>query len=212
MTQTASRQSDAATGTAAPPSRRGRIENLLLITLAVGVALPIVSSAFGLYDSIQHWGKLVHAADGFCAALLFGFLFLGWRERARIDLADELAALLTMFFGIFFGVMWEIVEFVRDWVAYSDLQKSNTDTMTDFLCNDVAVVVASLIAIRLYCHVLGRYDRATLGTTDEWLVDGPSRVLDRHGFLLTILAGLVVAMAIALLWFAGRPVPGIPIP
>jgi len=211
MTQTISRRERAPVSVTKPPEGRP-VENVLLITFAIGVGLPMVSSVLRLYDSIQHWGKLVHAVDGFCAALIFGLLFLGWRERARVELTDELAALLTMFFGVFFGVMWEIVEFVRDWVAYSDLQKSNTDTMTDFLCNDLGVVIASLVAMRLYCHVLGGANRLALGTTAEWLVDGPSHVLDRHGFLLTIIVAVLIATTIALLWFAGRPVPGIPIP
>jgi hypothetical protein len=64
----------------------------------------------------------------------------------------------------------------------------------------------------VYCHMLDGGDRAALGASAEWLVDGPSRVLDRHGFLLTILVAAAIALAIAALWFAGRPVPGIPIP
>jgi hypothetical protein len=180
--------------------------------LAVGVALPLLSTAFGLYDHLEHWGKLVHALVGFCATFIFGWLLLGWRAQAQVDLPDELAALLTMFFGVFAGLVWEIVEFIRDWVAYSDLQKSNTDTMTDFLCNDVAAVLAALLALRLYCHVLTAHERADLGTTGEWLVHGPSRLLDRHGFALTLAAAVVIAASVAALWFAGRPVPGIPIP
>jgi hypothetical protein len=185
---------------------------LLLIPLVVAIALPLLSTALGLYDNIQHWGKGVHAVDGFCAAFIFGLLFLGWRQQARVELADELAALLTMFFGVLFGLIWEVVEFIRDWVAYSDLQKSNTDTMTDFLCNDVAVVLAALLAMRVYCHVLAAGDRQRLGTTAEWLVDGPSRLLDRHGLALSAIALGLIAASIAALWFAGRPVPGIPIP
>jgi hypothetical protein len=190
----------------------GRPRYLLLIPLGVGVALPLLSTVLGLYDHVEHWGKAVHAVDGFCAAFMFGVLLLGWRELARVELADELAALLTMFFGIFFGVLWEIVEFIRDWVAYSDLQKSNTDTMTDFLCNDVAVVIAALLAMRVYCHGLGTGDRQSLGTTAEWLVDGPSRLLDRHGLAMTAFAVGLIAASIIALWFAGRPIPGIPIP
>jgi hypothetical protein len=185
---------------------------VLALLLIIGLALPAISSATGLYDHVQHWGKGVHAVDGFIATLIFGLLLLGWRAQASVELVDELAALLTMFFGILFGILWEIVEFLRDWVAYSDLQKSNTDTMTDFLCNDVAVVLAALVALRVYCHVLVPADRQRLGVTAEWLVDGPSRVLDRHGFALLTLAVGVIAVSVLLLWFAGRPVPGIPIP
>jgi vacuolar-type H+-ATPase subunit I/STV1 len=189
-----------------------RAQLALLVALAIGVALPAASTAFGLYDHVQHWGKLVHATDGFCATLIFGLLFVAWCDHAHVDLSIELAALLTMFFGVLFGVVWEIVEFIVDWVAYADLQKSNTDTMTDFLCNDVAVVLAALLAMRLYGHWLGVADRKSLGARAEWLVDGPSRVLDRHGLALTAIAFGLIAAAILTLWFAGRPVPGIPIP
>src|SRR5207248_11263772 len=126
----------------------------------------------------------VHAVDTLCASLVFGLFLLGWRDLLRVDLTDELAALMTIFAGMLFGLIWEIVEFIRDWVAYSDLQKSNTDTMTDFLVGDVATVLAALLAVRLYVHIVSAGDRQALGATAAWLVDGPSRVLDRHGFAL----------------------------
>jgi hypothetical protein len=161
---------------------------------------------------VQHWGKLVHAVDGFCATALFGLLLFGWRDTVGVDLTDELTTLMTMFGGIFFGVMWEIVEFIRDWVSYSDLQKSNSDTMTDFLCNHAAAIVAALLVVRIYCRALSPQQRQELGGTAEWLVDGPSRVLDRHGFAVGAVAVLAIATAVAALWFTDRPLPGIPIP
>ena len=194
------------------PAGRGRALYGVVLVLALGVLLPIASTALGLYDHVQHWGKLIHAIDAACATFIFGLLLLGWRERTHIDLTDELAALLTMFAGILFGVLWEIVEFVRDWVAYSDLQKSNTDTMTDFLWNDIATVLAGLLAVRVYCRVVSQIDRRQLAAVAEWLVDGPSRVLDRHGFALTVVAVGLTAATILALWFSGRPVPGLPIP
>jgi len=196
----------------APGARGGRALRGIILTLAVGVLLPLASVAFGLYDRVLHWGKFIHAVDAACATFIFAMLLLGWREWNHIDLSDELAALLAMFAGILFGVLWEIVEFVRDWVASSDLQKSNADTMTDFLCNDIAAIAAVLIGVRVYCHLTTSGDRQELATVAEWLVDGPSRVLERHGFALAIIVSCVIAMCVALLWFAGRPVPGLPIP
>jgi hypothetical protein len=97
-------------------------------------------------------------------------------------------------------------------VAYSDLQKSNTDTMTDFLWNDAMAVIAMVLVVRVYCRSAGTEDRRGLGQAAEWLVDGPSRVLNRHGFAIAIIGALVIAAAVVALWFSGRPVPGIPIP
>ena len=209
MSQTARRPRAAVS---APGARGGRALRGIILTLAVGVLLPLASVAFGLYDRVLHWGKFIHAVDAACATFIFAMLLLGWREWNHIDLSDELAALLAMFAGILFGVLWEIVEFIRDWVAYSDLQKSNTDTMTDFLANDVACVIAALLAVRIYCHLTSSQDRKLFGETAEWLVDGPSRLLDRHGLAIAVIAGCCIAAAVTSLWFAGRPVPGISVP
>jgi hypothetical protein len=179
--------------------------------VALGILLPLASTALGLYDRVPNWGKAVHFFDGFAATLVFALLLLAWCDRTRTELSDELAALLAMFGGILFGVAWEVVEFVRDWVAYSDLQKSNTDTMTDFLVNDVAAVLAALLAVHVFCR-LAASDRRGLGTVAEWLVDGPSRLLDRHGLALTTLVLGLIAATILALWFAGRPIPGFAIP
>ena len=183
----------------------------ILALLAIAIALPLASTALGLYDTLTNWGKLVHAVDAACATFIVALLTFAWRDASSVDLTDELGTLVAMCAGMLFGVLWEIVEFIRDWVAYSDLQKSNLDTMTDLLVNDVAAVVAALLAIRLY-HRATSAHKAALGRTAEWLVDGPSRLLDRHGFLIVLLAAVAIAGSIAALWFAGRPVPGIPIP
>jgi hypothetical protein len=155
--------------------------------------------------------QLVHAVSAACATFAFGLLLLGWRERTRTDISDELAALLIMFGGVLFGVLWAIVDFTRDWVAYSDLQQSNTQTMADFLSNDVAVVLATLLAVRMYSRLAARR-RQTLASRAEWLVDGPSRLLDRHGMALTTIAVGLIGATVLTLWFAGRPVPGVSIP
>ena len=190
-------------------SHGSRVRPWLVALVVIAVALPILSTILGLYDRVVHWGKVVHGLEGFLVAITAGLLLLAWRDHERIDLSDQLAVLMTICVGIFVGVMWEIVEFVLDWVRYSDLQKSNSDTMTDLLWNDVGAVVGALLAARMYCHVLRANERSETGQIAVWLIDGPNRVLDRHGFLVSIIVALVVAAAVAAVWFAGRPVPGV---
>jgi hypothetical protein len=190
-------------------SHASRVRPWLAALVVVAVALPILSTILGLYDRVVHWGKVVHGLEGFLVAITAGLLLLAWRDHERIDLSDQLAVLMTICVGMFVGVMWEIVEFVLDWVRYSDLQKSNSDTMTDLLWNDVGTVVGALLAARLYCHVLRANERSETGQVAVWLIDGPSRVLDRHGFVVSIIVALLVAAAVVALWFAGRPVPGL---
>ncbi len=191
------------------PLSRGSGGALWLGGLAVlAVALPIGSSLLGAFERVVHWGKLVHGVDGFLVAVLTGLAVLGWRNRTAIDLTDQLAVLLTMFSTILFNVMWEIITFVQDWVRYSDLQKSDSDTMTNLVWGDVGAVVGALLAARLYCHTLSAGQRSEIGGVAAWLLDGPSRVLERHGLLVSIVVALLAAAAIAVLWFAGRPLPG----
>jgi hypothetical protein len=152
--------------------------------------------------------QTAHAFGGFIAALVAGLLVSGWRDRARIDLSFQLAALFSMFVGLLFGVAWELVEFVLDWMRDANLQPSNTSSLVDMLWTDVGAVLGGVLVGRAYCHWLTAHRREALGGLAEWLVDGPSRVLDRHGFLITITVSLALAGAVATLWFVGRPVPG----
>jgi hypothetical protein len=175
----------------------------------IALVLPVASSAIGLYDRVTHWGKVVHGVEGLLVAMVVGLLLLGWRDRERVDVSDELAALITMFGGLFFGVLWELVEFVSDWSFYTDIQKSNSDTMTDFLWNDVGAVIGAVLAARLYRHALAGREREVLGGMAAWLVDGPSRVLDRHGALVTVVIAVLAAAAVLAVWFASRPLPGL---
>jgi hypothetical protein len=176
------------------------------------VAVPLVSAGLGLFDRVTYWGKLVHGLEGFGVAVFCGLLLFGWRDREGIDLTDQLAALTTMFVGILFGVVWEIVEFILDWARYSDLQKSNSDTMTDLLFNDVGAVLGALLAARLYCAWLSATERQALGAIAERLVGGPTRLLDRHGLLIAALVAFLAVLTVAAIWFSGRPLPGLAIP
>jgi hypothetical protein len=83
--------------------------------------------------------------------------------------------------------------------------------MLVLLWGDIGTVVATLLAGFVYCRWMSAEQRDQFGSMGVWLVDGPSGLLDRHGFLMTIVCGVLIAGAISVLWFTGRPVPGFPI-
>ena len=121
------------------------------------------------------------------------------------------AALLLMFVGVLVATLIEVVEFVSDWALETTLQPSNLDTMTDLLAGDLGAVFGAVLATTLYCRWISVRQRDRLGAAGQWLTDGPSQMLDRHGFAITLAVSGVLALAVAVLWFAGRPVPGFPI-
>jgi hypothetical protein len=156
-------------------------------------------------DKVLHFALLVPLV------LVVGLLVLGWRDRRQVDLSDQLAAVLAMFVGVLFAMLVELAEFVADWALNTQLQPSNTDTMTDLLASDLGAVLGAVLATTLYCDWLTAGQRERLGILGEWLSDGPSRVLDRHGFAITLAVAGTLTVAIGVLWFANRPVPGFPI-
>jgi hypothetical protein len=143
--------------------------------------------------------------------LLVGLLVLAYRDRRGVQLSDQLTALLTMLVGVTFGMLWELLEFILDWAISTDLQPTNTDTMTDLLAANVAAVVGGGLATWLYCHWLKPARRQQLGNLAGRLFDGPSRVLDRHGLAMIVAFTALLVLAVTVLWFAGRSVPGFPL-
>src|SRR5919199_547165 len=102
---------------------------LRAILAASATTLPAASDALGVYDRVTHWGKLVHGLEGGMMASLAALLLLGYADRVEFGLPRQLAALASVCVGISAGVVWELADFLIDWVGFSDLQKSNTDTM-----------------------------------------------------------------------------------
>jgi hypothetical protein len=146
----------------------------------------------------------MHALAAAAVTLLVGLLLLGWRDREQIDIGDQLAALLSMFAGILFGVLWALLLFCLDWTLQTDFQNSNTDTMTGLLGSDVGAVAAGVAAVRVYCRLIPARQRLALAEAGAWLVNGPSRLLDRHGALVALSVSATAALVVASLWFVGR--------
>lgn len=170
-----------------------------------------VSEALGLYGRWLYWGKVLHGAEGCLVTLTFGLLFFAYRDRARLGLSDPMVAFTTILGGFVFAMSWEILEFFLDWARYSDIQKSNADTMTDMLWTDLGVAIAAVLAAHAYAHWTTRRQRAELGAASEWMVEGPSRVLTRHGGWVLIGVVLLFAVLVGALWIAGgRTIPGWP--
>ena len=188
-----------------------RAPRLVEALWALTLAIPAASDALGLYERFTHWGKLVHGIEGGLLAAIAAFLLLGYADRAELGLPRQLAALASVCVGITAGVVWEFVEFAIDWVSSADLQKSNTDTMTDLLWSNLAALGAAVLAVRVYHHALDDKGRAALGALGDCLFTPIGHLLDRHGKVAFLLLVLLIAASIAGLWFTGRPVPGLPI-
>jgi len=173
----------------------------------LGVALLGASDALNLYDRIVSWGKLVHAAEGFLVASVAAYLLIAYRDREQPGVHTQVVALMSMLVGVTFGACWEFLAFVLDWIRHSDLQKSNTDTVTDMLSNDLAAVLGALLALHAYYHWTRPAAQREVSDLAAWLFNPIGRLLDARGKLLAAFVLLGIAVYCTALWYAERALP-----
>ena len=184
-----------------------RVSRVVALASVLGVALVGVSDALNLYDRIVYWGILVHAAEGCLVASVAAYLLIAYRDREQPGVHTQLVALMSMLVGVTFGAFWEFLAFVLDWIRHSDLQKSNSDTMTDMLSNDLAAVLGALLALHAYFHWTRPAVQLEVSDLATWLFNPIGRLLDVHGKLLAALVLLAIMVYIAALWYAERALP-----
>src|SRR5579859_3148322 len=176
-----------------------------------GMTLQFASESTKLFEVFYYWDKLVHPTLIALTAMIAGWLLLSYRDVFGVSMTTHFAAAFGWLAGATIGACWEFIEFFSDWFGNTNLQKSNGDTMTDMLSNDIGAFVATLIGCWLYFHVLGRQQRREMGLIAGWLSGGPARLLERHGRLVGgLLACLVAALLAATQWVDHRvPAPAL---
>jgi hypothetical protein len=184
-----------------------RVPRVIALACVLGVALVGVSDALNLYDRIVYWGNLVHAAEGFLVASVAAYLLIAYRDREQPGVRTQLVALMSMLVGVTFGAFWEFLAFVLDWTRHSDLQQSNTNTVTDMLSNDLAAVLGVLVALHAYGHWTRPAVQREISDLAAWLFNPIGRLLDAQGKLLAAFVLLGIAVYVAALWYAERALP-----
>jgi hypothetical protein len=154
---------------------------------------------------------LLHALIAAGVAGVVVLLLIGYRDSERLDLPTQLVALTAMLTGMLSTAVWEVLEFFLDWVRYTDLQTSNTESMLDMLAGNVGAVLGALLLLHAYAHWLDDRQRAALGEFADGLWAPTGDLLDQRGGLFVMAALAVFAVIIGGLWLAGgRQVPGLP--
>jgi len=173
----------------------------LEFAFVLGMALQFISESTKLFELFTYWDKIVHPTLIALTAMIAGWLLLGYAEAFGKRIPIQLAAGFGLLLGMSVGAFWEFVEFASDWFGDANLQKSNADTLTDILSNDIGAFVATLAGLWLYTHVLSPTQRLEMGQIARWLADGPSRVFDRHGRLIgTALSAAFAAVLFMAQW------------
>jgi hypothetical protein len=180
---------------------KAHVPRPLEFAFVLGMALQFISESTKLFELFTYWDKIVHPTLVALTAMIGGWLLLGYRDAFGKRIPIQLAGAFGLLLGASVGAFWEFVEFASDWFGDANLQKSNADTLTDIIANDLGAFVATVFGLWLYSHVLSPNQRREIGTIAGWLADGPERVFDRHGRVIgTVLAGVFAAILFLAQW------------
>jgi hypothetical protein len=174
------------------------VPRLLEVAFVGGITLQFVSESTKLFELFTYWDKIVHPTLVALTALIAAWLIASYAEVQRKNMPVHLSAALALLLGMCVGAMWEYVEFASDWFGDANLQKSNGDTMTDVIANNIGAFVATLVGLWIFTQVLKPSQRQEMGHIAQWLAHGPSRVLDRFGRPIGVAVGVLFAAVVVL--------------
>jgi hypothetical protein len=160
------------------------VPRVLEFAFVLGMALQFISESLKLFEIFTYWDKIVHPTLVALTAIIATWLLVGYRDAFDKRLPPHLIAAVAMLLGIAVGGFWEFFELGSDWFGDANLQKSNADTLTDIIANNLGAIVATLLGLWIASHRLAPGQRQEMGQIARWLAHGPSRLLDRHGRLI----------------------------
>jgi hypothetical protein len=136
------------------------------------LTLHAAGEAFGWYDSIEWFDRVVHVV---LPCLVAPVLYIG---LARLDVLpdprDETharhyvgMAIVTFCLGMTVGGLWEIVEFTSDGVLGTALSEGNSDTVGDLVADAVGSLLGALLLVAWAVWGWGSVRRVTGVNTYE---------------------------------------------
>jgi hypothetical protein len=185
------------------------VPRLLELAFTAAMALQYLSESVKLFEYFTYWDKVVHPLLVALTALIAGWLVLGYAHAYGKRISIHFGAAFGLLIGTSLGAFWEFVELGSDWFGGANLQKSNADTMTDIIANDIGAFVATLLGMFLFVHVLNDHQRREMGQIARWLAHGPGLVLQRHGRLVGACAASVFAAVMLAAQWVDRDEPAL---
>lgn len=179
---------------------RTHVPRALELAFVLGMTCQFASESFKLFELFTYWDKLVHSTMIALTGVVGAWLVLGYAEARGKRIPTQFGALFGIVLAMVIGALWEFIEFGSDYFGDANLQKSNGDTITDIIGNDLGGWLAVLAGTWIFCHVLQPEQRRDMGEIAAWIGHGPRRLLQRHGRLV----GGVLAALLAIALFMAR--------
>jgi VanZ family protein len=123
-----------------------RLPNLFDFLFVVAAALNASGWVWSWYDSIQLWDEIAHGFTTFAITLALGFrtyhlLMPSFRDH------PWLFVIAIASFGIAIGGLWEIAEWLADFVFPGDVITTLNDTIKDLILDSIGAVLAGWLSL-----------------------------------------------------------------
>ena len=135
----------------APAVLKYRYRFYLPFALEFGIVAFIFGTLFlghlaDFYDYIPLWDKFLHFQSGLILGVA-GFVLvytLNEQESIHLDLSPGFVSFFAVTFSLAIGVVWEIVEFMGDFIFSVSWQNGNADTMWDLIAAGIGALIVSI--------------------------------------------------------------------
>ena len=120
----------------------------------------ILGEMYDFFKNIRWWDSMLHTFSGMMVAIL-GFSIVNSinQENKDMNIPPIIIALFAICFSVTVGVLWEIVEFLIDFISSSNMQrfkdnytgepfvgrKALLDTMKDLILDTLGACIISII-------------------------------------------------------------------
>src|SRR3989344_953821 len=135
----------------APSVLKYRYRFYLPFALEFGIVTFVFVTLFlghlaNFYDYIPLWDKFVHFQSGLILGVA-GFVLvytLNEQESIHLDLSPGFVSFFAVTFSLAIGVVWEIVEFMGDFIFSVSWLSGNADTMCDLIAAGIGALIVSI--------------------------------------------------------------------
>jgi hypothetical protein len=136
-----------------PSILKNRYKIFLPFELEVAIVAFIFLSVFlgdfnSFYERFPLWDGALHFQSGLLLGVL-GFVMiyiLNQNQKARLNLNPGFISFFAVNFSVFFGVIWEIFEFIMDSGFGFTMQESGlADTMGDLIVNLIGALIVAVM-------------------------------------------------------------------
>ena len=123
-----------------------RLPTLFDLLFVIAALLNAGGWAFKWYNTIGFYDEVAHGFTTFALTLALGYLAYG-RMLASFHQQRLLFVLAIASFGIAIGAIWEVVEWLADFVVASEVVESINDIMDDLIMDSIGAGIAGTLSL-----------------------------------------------------------------